>query len=122
MVKVTADKDHFVFQVQGMHKLWSMKTAIKVPKEHVIRAHNDRRAIPLWKGWRLPGTHVPFVITAGTYYKRGAKNFWDVMKERNAIVVELKDDKYKNLYIEVENPEETLTLLNNGQAPQTAEK
>lgn len=112
MVKVTATDEHFIFNVQGMHKLWSFKDTIKVPKEHIVKAHNDRRAIPLWKGLRMPGTFVPFVITAGTYYKRGTKNFWDIVKERNAIVVELKDEKYRNLFIEVENPEETLTLLN----------
>jgi len=52
------------------------------------------------------------VITAGTYYHRGQKNFWDVVKKRNAIVVELKDEKYKNLIIEVANPKEALELLN----------
>ena len=119
MVKVTAENDHFVFHVQGLHKLWSFKNTIKIPKDHIVKVHNNKAAIPLFKGWRLPGTFVPFVITAGTYYKRGTKNFWDIMKERNAIVVELKDEQYKNMYIEVENPEETLMLLNNGK---TSEK
>ena len=116
MVKVTAENDHYVFHVQGIHKLLSLKNTIKVPKENIVKAHNNAASFPLWKGWRLPGTHIPFVITAGTYYKRGTKNFWDVMKERNAIVVELKNEEYKNLYIEVENPEETLMLLNGDSA------
>ena len=113
MVKVIAENDYFVFNVVGLHKLWSFKDSIRIPREHIAKAHmhNYRNSSPFWKGWRLPGTHVPFVITAGTYYQRGKKNFWDVVKERNAIVVELKDEKYKKLIIEVENPEETLSLL-----------
>ncbi|MDZ4845535.1 MAG: hypothetical protein SH857_08300 [Chitinophagales bacterium] len=113
MVKVTVNDDHVIFDVVGMHKFWSFKDQIKVPREHIAKAHNNLKALPvLWRGWRLPGTHVPFVITAGTYYQRGNKNFWDVVKQRNAIIVELKDEKYKNLIIEVEKPEETLALLN----------
>ena len=112
MVKVTVDNNHVVFNVVGLHKLLSFKDEIRVPKEHISKAHNYRKTMPLWKGWRMPGTHVPFVIAAGTFYQRGQKNFWDVVKQRNAIVVELKDEKYKNLIIEVENPEETLSLLN----------
>ena len=112
MVKVTVDNDHFVFNVVGMHKLLSFKDRIKIPKEHIAKAHKDIKSLPVWKGVRLPGTHVPFFITAGTYHKRGSKNFWDVVKKRNAIVVELKDEAYRKLIIEVENPEETLTLLN----------
>ncbi len=112
MVKVTVKNDQVIFDVVGVHKLLSFKDRIKVPREHIAKAHNNLKALPLWKGWRLPGTHVPFVITAGTYYQRGNKNFWDVVKQRNAIVVELKDEKYKNLIIEVEKPKETLALLN----------
>ena len=115
MVKVTADNDHFVFNVVGLHKLWSFKDEIRIPREHIAKAHNNIKAVSAWKGLRMPGTRVPFLITAGTYYKRGGKNFWDVVKERNAIVVELKDEKYKKLIIEVENPEETLSLLNSSQ-------
>jgi hypothetical protein len=116
MVKVTVEKNHVVFDVVGFHKLWSFKDRIRVPKEHIEKVHNNIRPFSFWKGLRLPGTYFPFVITAGTYYKRGGKNFWDVVKERNAIVVQLKDEKYKNLIIEVENPEETMAQLNEAAA------
>ena len=112
MVKITDDKDHFIIEVMGLHKLWSFKNRIKIPKENIVRVHNDVKKLPvLFKGLRMPGTHVPFFITAGTYYKGGKKNFWDVVKERNAIVIELKNEKYNNLIVEVENPEEALSLL-----------
>lgn len=122
MVRVTADNDHFVFDIVGLHKLWSFKDQIRIPREHIARAHKNIGSLPLWKGLRMPGIHVPFLITAGTYYKRGGKNFWDVVRKRNAIVVELKNDKYKRLIIEVENPDETLSLLNSSQPMPSSRK
>lgn len=113
MVKVTVKDEQVVFDVVGLHKLLSFKDRIVVPRKHIAKVHANHEAFPWWKkGWRIPGTHIPFVITAGTYYYRGTKNFWDVVKERNAIVVELKNEKYNNLIVEVENPKETLALLN----------
>ena len=60
----------------------------------------------------MPGTQVPWVITAGTYIKKGKRNFWDVCNKKNAIIVELTDSYYHKLIIEVENPELVMQQLN----------
>jgi len=52
------------------------------------------------------------VITAGTFIKKGKRNFWDVCNKKNALIVELKDSYYHKLIIEVENPELTIYILN----------
>ncbi len=57
-----------------------------------------------WKGLRAPGTHVPGVITAGTFYHHGKCIFWDVKDPEKTIVIELADDRYDQLIIEVEDP------------------
>ncbi len=59
----------------------------------------------------MPGTEIPGLIAAGTFYKKG-RNFWDVMNKNKAIIIELENHYYKKLIIEVENPEATLQLLN----------
>ena len=59
----------------------------------------------------MPGTSIPSVITAGTFYKEGNKIFWDVSNIENCIIVELKDEDYKQLIIEVENPVDAIQLL-----------
>jgi len=58
----------------------------------------------LWKGIRAPGTHVPGVIIAGTYYKKGQRIFWDVKDPKKAIVIDLADERYNQLIVEVEDP------------------
>jgi hypothetical protein len=114
MVKVIANEQQFEFKILGWHQFWSFENCIKIDKQNVVKAYQNREMFSSWKwiGWKIPGTSIPGIITAGTFHKKGEKNFWDVMNKDNAIIVELKDSIYNNLFIEVENPEETLNLLN----------
>jgi hypothetical protein len=113
MVKVTATEDEFVFDILGSHKLWAFESKIKVKKENLIRAFQSDEEFTYWIGWKMPGTQLPWVITAGSYIKKGKRNFWDVCNKKNAIIVELKNSNYNKLIIEVINPIETMNLLNN---------
>ena len=111
MVAITKSDNHFIFEVKGAHKLWAFKNQITIPVKDVVRAYQDADALPNWKGWKMPGTSIPFVLTAGTYYRGGKKDFWDVVNKKNCIIVELKDAEYNQLIIEVENPEAALAIL-----------
>ena len=113
MVKVTATESEFVFDILGSHKFWAFKSQIRVKKEDIVNATQSDKEFGFWIGFKIPGTHLPWVITAGTYIKKGHRNFWDVCNKKNAIIVELKDSNYNKLIIEVENPIETMNLLNN---------
>ena len=112
MVVVSKLDNNFIFEVKGLHKVWSFKSELIIPVEHVVSATQKLVNWTSWEGWRMPGTAIPFLIVAGTYYKDGEKNFWDVVDKNKAIIIELKDETYNNLVIEVENVEETLNLLN----------
>ncbi|MFV5698452.1 hypothetical protein ACM55H_08795 [Flavobacterium sp. ZT3R17] len=111
MVSVTVSGDTFIFEIKGFHKIWAMESKITISKENIIRAYQNKNEFTFWRGFRIPGTEIPGIITAGTFYKKG-RNFWDVMNKKNALIVELKDNYYKKLIIEVENPEETMRVLN----------
>jgi hypothetical protein len=111
MITITKQGDNFIFNVNGMHKLWAFKSQQTIPQEHVLNAHQDLESIKGWHGWRAPGTYIPTIITAGTFYKDGNKIFWDVANKDNCIIVELKDEDYKQLIIEVENTAASISLL-----------
>ena len=59
----------------------------------------------------MPGTHIPFLITAGTFINNGNKVFWDVCDLNKTIIVELKDEEYHKLVIEVANPEKAIAMF-----------
>ena len=115
MVSISKEEGDFHFEVEGLHKLWALKSQLKIPINNVIRAYQDRESLNgWWKGIRMPGTHVPGIITAGTFYQSGEKIFWDVVNKDNAIIIDLEDESYKKLIIEVKNPLETIDFINDG--------
>ena len=43
---------------------------------------------------RMPGTNVPGVITAGTFYQDGKRVFWDVHHPEKTIMIDPHDERY----------------------------
>ncbi len=111
MVQITKNEYEFVFEIKGIHKIWAFRSKIKVLKEDVINAYHKQNKTISGLGWKMPGTYIPGLITAGTFIKNGECNFWDVCNSKNAIVVELKNSSFKKLIIEVKNPTESINLL-----------
>jgi hypothetical protein len=112
MVTIQKADNHFLFEVKGMHKLWAFKSEIKIPCEHILKAYQDIEIVKGKRGMRFPGTSIPGIVNAGTFLNKGETNFWDVSKTENAIVIDLKDEDYNQMIIEVENPLEAIHLLN----------
>jgi len=92
-------------EVQGWDKLWSLTSRLEIPLEHVI---DVRPADDQVEGIRAPGTHVPGVITAGTFVQEGNSVFWDVRDLTKAIALDLRDERYSKLVIEVADPNEII--------------
>ena len=59
----------------------------------------------------MPGTNVPGVITAGTFYQHEKRVFWDVHHPEKTIVIDLHDERYSELVVEVDDPEAAVTLI-----------
>jgi len=105
MVQIIFDTDLVIFEVLGADKVWAFKSRLEIPFSCIRGARADPDAARgWWKGWRIPGTQIPGVITAGTYYKKGKRTFWDIHDPTGAIVVDLSNHKYNQLVIEVEDP------------------
>jgi hypothetical protein len=102
-----------VVHVVGLDKLWALKSQLEIPIEHVIGAERaTEEAQTWWKGWRLPGTDIPGVITAGTFYKHGEKVFWDVHHPEQAIAILLRHELYNRLIVEVDDPDVSIATVN----------
>ncbi|MFN8249745.1 MAG: hypothetical protein U0T68_12390 [Ferruginibacter sp.] len=111
MVQVTKENNDFKFQIKGLHKLWAVKSEINIPAEHIVKAYRNEDEISSFVGIRMPGTHIPGIITAGSFMVDGGTIFCDFSNRDNLVIVELKDEKYKKLVIEVENVSETLKVF-----------
>ncbi|MEO6406626.1 MAG: hypothetical protein ABIY51_16045 [Ferruginibacter sp.] len=89
-----------------------MKSRLIIPAAHILTAYADpAKSAWVW-GLRLPGTQIPGIITAGTYIVKEGTIFCDVMDVSKSIVVELGDEHFKKLVIEVEDPLAAIEMLN----------
>ena len=112
MVEVTIEGGVAVFEVQGLDKLWSFKSRLTIPLPHIRSVRADPSAARGWyHGIRAPGTNVPGVLTAGTFHRDGKRVFWDVHNPENAVVLELVDERYSELILEVSDPAGTVALV-----------
>lgn len=50
-----------------------------------------------WTELRAPGTFVPGIIKAGTYYGNRGKSFWYVTDQKNYLTLELVDEPYQRM-------------------------
>lgn len=113
MVRVTIEGDTVRFEIQGMDKLWAMKSQLEIPLAHIRAVREDHdEARGFFHGLRLPGTELPGVITAGTFYQRDGAVFFDVHDPNRVLVIDLDHEKYKRLVIEVDSPVAVLEQLN----------
>ena len=115
MVDITIASGTITFSPRGLSQLWALRRRITVPVSAIRRV---RRAAPgvargWWKGWRLPGTHLPGVIVAGSYLLDGDWEFWDVRGAGSrAIEVNLSAGRFSRLVIDVDDPDGTVARLN----------
>jgi hypothetical protein len=108
MVNIGLTPDLLIVRIEGANRFWSLKRQLKIPLTHVVSVETDHQVAQqwhkLWKGFRWPGTYLPGIITAGTFYKGGERIFWDVRHPERAITIHLTGEKYSRLLLEVDDP------------------
>jgi hypothetical protein len=105
MVELSISGGNLELHVLGIDRLWALKSCLEIPLQHVAGIRADPEvARGWWHGIRMPGTEIPGVLTAGTFYQQGKKVFWDVHNPENTVVIELRDERYDELIVEVADP------------------
>ncbi|HYV97841.1 MAG TPA: hypothetical protein VE967_10335 [Gemmatimonadaceae bacterium] len=117
MVDVTIEHDVVHFEVEGIDKLWALKSRLQIPLAHIKSARVDNDAAKgWWHGLKLGGADLPGVITAGTFYSKGRMVFYDTHKPENTIVVELDHEKYDQLILQVRDPAAAVAAINSAKS------
>jgi hypothetical protein len=115
MVDVSISNGNLVLHVNGIDKLWTLKSSLEIPLAHITEIKADPTvAHGWWHGLKMPGTNIPGVLTAGTFYQHGQRVFWDVHNPDNTIVIQLKDERYSELIVEVADPKAAVELVKTG--------
>jgi len=121
MVEMTIRENRAVFDIRGTHKMWAFRKRLEIPLTNIIRIHRaQERTQEFWEGWHVIGTHIPGVITAGTFHHNGKTIFWDATHGGNTIVVELVNEHYDELVIDVDDPDYIVRCLQPANLPSQA--
>jgi hypothetical protein len=113
VVQISVKDGEIVLDVLGWSQFFALKRQIRIPFNEIKGAERTAGAAKRWwNGWRIPGTHIPGVIVAGTYYRSGGREFWDVRRGNRALAINLKGGKYKRVVVDVEDPDATLAMVN----------
>ena len=118
MTQIEIADSNLKIEVLGWHKLWSFKSRLEFPLEHVVDVQRWQAETDRWyHGLRAPGTSLPGVIVAGSYHRReqGAWRhyFYDVRKFDQAVVITLKNEWFSRVIVEVKNPDAVAKLISN---------
>lgn len=104
MVEIEIVAGTLTLEVLGLHKIWALKSRLRFPLSSIRSVAIDPQLADRPRGLRAPGTYIPRMITAGTFYADKKRWFWDVSDPNNALVIELEGEKYQMLVVEVEKP------------------
>jgi hypothetical protein len=112
VVDLTVVEGKLVLNVRGMDKFWALKSTLEIPLEHIAGVHADPAiARGWWHGLKLVGSDIPGVLHAGTFYQHGKRIFWDVHNPENTIVIDLHDERYGHLIVEVADPTAAVQMI-----------
>ena len=113
MVEISIAGDRIRLEVQGWDKLWAFRSQLEFPLAHVRSVRQDPGpARGWWHGFRLPGTNLPGVLTAGTFYQHEGAVFYDVHDPERTIVLELEHEHFHRLVVEVQDPAASVARVN----------
>lgn len=112
MVEITIEGDKAVFEVEGWHKLWSLRSRLEIPLAHIKSVQVDPQPAMGWfDGLKVAGTNIPNIFKAGIFYQEGGFVFWDVRNPEKTIVIDLEDEHFSKLIVEVAEPTAAAGLL-----------
>jgi hypothetical protein len=105
MVKSEIVGSNLILRIEGIDKILAFKSELTIPLKHITDIRMDEEIVQgRWRGIKLPGSNIPGILTAGTFYNEGKRVFWDIHHPQAAVVISLTHESYDELVIQVEDP------------------
>ncbi|MFJ6566357.1 hypothetical protein ACIQNU_02975 [Streptomyces sp. NPDC091292] len=112
MARIDITPDGIEVRVEGRPRLLGRWRPLVVPRAHLRAVYADERAGGSFPGLRWGvSSYVPGVLALGSFRSGGRLSFWDVRDPAHVIVVELADEKYARLVVEVDDPAATVAAI-----------
>ena len=101
-MRLSIVKNYLCISFSLSKKILSVKGSFKIPIKNIKKVTTEKLK-PTWKEVRAPGTFIPGLIKAGTYYTDSGKQFCYVTKGKGILNIELKNESYKRIVLGLDN-------------------
>lgn len=99
-MRLTLNQTQLMIELEWYEQLWAftLHNPIQIPLDHIVRATTEEPQSN-WTDIRAPGTYLPGVMKAGTYYTKQGREFWYVTQDKQYLVLELRDEPYQKIVL-----------------------
>lgn len=116
MTTIKIDYNNLLIEIEGINKILSLKSKLTIPLTHILSVSQRLDEAKKWLGIKglkkIAGANLPGIISEGTFYDKG-RIFLDIHHPEKTISIFLKDEKYKEIIIEVDNPKQVIDEIKN---------
>lgn len=108
-VHLSVKESNLFIAIKGIDVFLTCKSKMNIPLKNIVSvAPYKGEYNTCFKGIRAPGVNIPGCVTAGTFYQKGQKIFWDVKNCNKSIMIELKNNSFTRIIVEVDDPDESI--------------
>lgn len=112
MVDVSIHDNILDIEVEGVDKVLTLRSHLEIPLDNVKRIHKETAATERWwNDFREPVFKFPSMVMAGTFYQKGKRIFCDIRNPDRSIVIDLDDEQFNELIVEVANPQAVIAQV-----------
>jgi hypothetical protein len=117
-MNLSLTSDRLTIDLEWYEQLWAfnLNSCFEIPLAHIQRVTTEEPQ-STWKEIRAPGTFLPGVIKAGTYYTSRGKEFWYVTDDKNYLTLELQDEPYRRMIFTLPESDLWVTRIRQSQVP-----
>lgn len=102
-MKLCVEKDVLKIRLSAVEKILSMHGSLAVNLRDIVSVGTDMPK-QTWKEVRAPGTFLPGLVKAGTYYSGRGREFWCLFRGRQPLRIELRNNSYRRFILGVDSP------------------
>jgi hypothetical protein len=101
-MKLYLASNQLTIELEWYEQFWAviLERYLHIPLANINRVSTTEPQTS-WMQVRAPGTFIPGVIKAGTYYSQGSREFWYVTSDKNYLTLELQNESYRQIVVTI---------------------
>jgi len=101
-MRLSLESAALTVELGALERVCAVHGSLHIPLQQIDRA-SDEVPARRWAEVRAPGTYIPGLIKAGTYWWPGRKEFWFVTRGRSPLTLHLRGGPYTAVVLGVDD-------------------